>query len=107
MLRRWRWISQRTFFEVAMASRAGRILDRKRLTRRQFERYLDELAPGTEVIMEACGTAHYWSRRCSDHLGCVVPGGRFSRARRGDHRRVTDKELLTRRDAQRGFMIMA
>jgi transposase len=51
-------------FEVAMANRAGRILDRKRLTRRQFERYLDELAPGTEVIMEACGTAHYWGRRC-------------------------------------------
>jgi transposase len=51
-------------FELALANRAGRILERKRLTRRQFERCLDELAPSTEVIMEACGTAHYWGRRC-------------------------------------------
>src|SRR5580704_7155462 len=54
-------------FEVALANRAGRIIERKRLTRRQFERFVDELPPGTEVIMEACGTAHYWGRRCQAH----------------------------------------
>ena len=51
-------------FEVALANRAGRILERKRLTRRPFERFVDGLPAGTEVIMEACGTAHYWGRRC-------------------------------------------
>ena len=51
-------------FEVARANRAGRIFERKRLTRRQFERFIDELEPGTDVVMEACGTAHYWGRRC-------------------------------------------
>jgi transposase len=51
-------------FEVALANRAGRILERKRLTRRRFERFLEELPVGTEVVMEACGTAHYWGRRC-------------------------------------------
>ena len=51
-------------FEVALANRAGRIIERKRLTRRQFERFIDGLPAGTEVIMEACGTAHYWGRRC-------------------------------------------
>lgn len=51
-------------FEVALANRAGRILERRRLTRRQFERFIDTLAAGTAVIMEACGTAHYWGRRC-------------------------------------------
>jgi transposase len=51
-------------FEVAVANRARRIVDRKRLTRRQFERCLEELATDTEVIMEAGGTAHYWGRRC-------------------------------------------
>jgi transposase len=50
-------------FEVALANRAGRIIERRRLTRRQFERFIDTLAGGTEVIMEACGTAHYWGRR--------------------------------------------
>lgn len=51
-------------FEVALANRAGRILARKRLTRRQFEHFVDTLPTGTAVIMEACGTAHYWGRRC-------------------------------------------
>ena len=51
-------------FEVAMANRANRITERKRLTRRQFERFIDTLPVGTEVIMEKCGTAHYWGRRC-------------------------------------------
>jgi transposase len=51
-------------FEVAVANRAGRVIDRKRLTRRQFERFVETLAAGTNVVMEACGTAHYWGRRC-------------------------------------------
>jgi transposase len=51
-------------FEVAVANRAGRIIERKRLARRPFERFVDELHAGTEIIMEACGTAHYWGRRC-------------------------------------------
>jgi transposase len=51
-------------FEVALANRSGRIMDRGRLTRRQFERFVDGLQSGTTVVMEACGTAHYWGRRC-------------------------------------------
>lgn len=51
-------------FEVALANRAGRIVDGRRLTRRQFERFVDALPAGTTVVMEACGTAHYWGRRC-------------------------------------------
>src|SRR4051794_21972256 len=50
-------------FQVALANRAGRILDRQRFTRRQFERFVDTLAEGTAVIMETCGTSHYWGRR--------------------------------------------
>jgi len=51
-------------FQVATANRAGRIIERKRLTRSQFERFVDALPAGAEVVMEACGTAHYWGRRC-------------------------------------------
>jgi transposase len=51
-------------FEVALANRAGRIVDRRRLTRRQFGRFVEGLDSGTTVVMEACGTAHYWGRRC-------------------------------------------
>jgi transposase len=51
-------------FEVALANRAGRIFERKRLTRPQFERFIEGLTPGTDVVMEACGTAHHWGRVC-------------------------------------------
>lgn len=51
-------------FEVALANRAGRIVERKRLTRAQFDRFMEGLTPGTPVVMEACGTAHYWGRVC-------------------------------------------
>ena len=54
-------------FEVACANRADRVVERKRLTRRQFERFLETLTAGTNVIMEACGTAHYWGRWCQAH----------------------------------------
>ena len=47
-------------FEVALANRANRIIDRKRLTRRQFELLVESLRAAIEVVMEACGTATYW-----------------------------------------------
>jgi transposase len=58
-------------FEVALANRAGRIIERKRLSRAQFVRLVDTLPAGTAVVMEACGTAHYWGRRCQDRGLCV------------------------------------
>src|SRR5215471_1265399 len=57
-------------FQVAVANRAGRILDRQRFTRRQFERFIDTLTEGTDVIMESCGTSHYWGRRMQSRCGC-------------------------------------
>ena len=47
-------------FQVALANRAGRVVERKRLTRAQCSRFIDGLDAGTDVIMEACGTAHDW-----------------------------------------------
>jgi transposase len=58
-------------FEVALANRAGRIVERKRLNRRQFARFVDGLEAGTTVVMEGCGTAHYWGRRAQVR-GAVV-----------------------------------
>jgi transposase len=59
-----------------LVNRGGRIFERKRLTRPQFERFIDGLIPGTQVVMEACGTAHYWGRRCLARDLCVrlLPG---------------------------------
>lgn len=49
-------------FELAFADPAGRITGRKRLARRAFARCLEHHAALT-VVMEACGSAHYWARR--------------------------------------------
>ena len=40
-------------FQVALANRAGRVIGRRRLTRRQFERWLETVGVGTDVVMEA------------------------------------------------------
>ena len=57
--------------------RAGRIIERKRLTRRQMERFIDALEAGTEVVMEGCGTAHDWgsnSKPCRPCIGSARNG---------------------------------
>ena len=51
-------------FEVAEANVDHRVIGRRRLTRRQFERYLAQCPRAMEIVMEACGTAQYWARRC-------------------------------------------
>src|SRR5688572_10017258 len=56
-------------FEVL--STDGPTTARQRLSRSQFERFLTSLSSGTEVVMEACGTAHHWGRRC--HALGLVP----------------------------------
>lgn len=49
-------------FELAVANGAGTVLDRKRLSRSQFERFWAS-QPACRVIMEACASSHYWGRR--------------------------------------------
>ncbi len=61
-------------FELAFADTAGRILERKRLTRRAFSRVMDNRLPLT-VVMEAGGSAHYWGRRfqAQGHVVRLLP----------------------------------
>lgn len=49
-------------FELAYADAEHRIVARKRLSRRAFAHALDNRGP-LRVVMEACGSAHYWARR--------------------------------------------
>ena len=48
-------------FELAIADREWRIVERARLTRSQFERWFANRAVGL-VVMESCGSAHHWGR---------------------------------------------
>jgi transposase len=61
-------------FEVAFADHRDRIIKRRRLTRAQFRHLLEAHAPA-DVIMEACGTAHYWGRlaQAAGHRVTLLP----------------------------------
>jgi len=60
----------KTVFEVAIANPQWHIVARHRFNRRQFTRFLATESP-THVVMEACGTAHYWGR-CAQRHGHTV-----------------------------------
>jgi transposase len=49
-------------FELGFADADHQVLERKRLTRKAFAHCLDNRPP-LRVVMEACGSAHYWGRR--------------------------------------------
>jgi transposase len=48
-------------FELAISDRPGHVSRRERLPRAQFLTFL-ALQPTATVVMEACGSAHYWAR---------------------------------------------
>jgi transposase len=51
----------KSVFQLVVAEESGRISARKRLTRTQFFRFWENRAP-CRVLMEACGSAHFWGR---------------------------------------------
>ena len=61
MLRRSAWTWQRACSKSRWPDRNWRIVARHRFTRSPFERFLCT-TPAAHVVMEACGTAHYWAR---------------------------------------------
>jgi transposase len=49
-------------FEVAVSHHPGQVARQKRYSREQFPLALAQL-PQATVVMEACGSAHFWARR--------------------------------------------
>ncbi len=64
----------KSVLEVAGSDRPGRVRERHRLSRSQFSRFVSERRPAT-VLMEACGTAHFWGRhaQASGHRVVLLP----------------------------------
>lgn len=56
----------KSVFQLSIANQHHKIIDRKRLTRSQFERFIVQ-QPKTEFVMEACATANYWSQYAQSH----------------------------------------
>lgn len=60
----------KSVFQVHGASMNGNVMFRKKLSRAQFPDFMSKQAPCV-VVMEACGSAHYWAREMVK-LGHVV-----------------------------------
>nr|WP_123592281.1 IS110 family transposase [Salinisphaera halophila] len=60
----------KTVFEIAIADAEWRIVERHRLSRAQFQTFFFNRESAT-IVMEACGTAHFWGRWLTD-LGFSV-----------------------------------
>lgn len=61
----------KSVFEVAVSKQPGRVAERRRLSRGQFSRLLVDREPAT-LVMEACGTAHFWGRKAEAYGHRVV-----------------------------------
>ena len=72
----------KSVFEVAVSSEPGRVCLRKRLSRGQMAAFFVSRPPST-VLMEACGTAHFWGRRLSrlGHRVLLLPAQHVCRYR--------------------------
>ena len=52
----------KSVFQVAVLRRPGHIDEERRLARARFLTYIAQQRPAT-VVLEACGSAHYWGRQ--------------------------------------------
>ena len=85
----------KSVFEVAVSHRPGQVDERKRLTRQRFRSFFEERPP-VEVLLEACGTAHYWGRelQAMGHRVALLPPGDVSRYRDGNKTDRADAKAL-------------
>jgi transposase len=51
----------KSVFQLSVADTKHHVVDRKRLSRTQFHRFLAQ-NESARLVMEACGTSHYWAR---------------------------------------------
>lgn len=75
----------KSVFQVALSTTPGRVDDQHRLSRKRFRRFFAEREP-TEVLMEACGTAHHWGRELEamGHRVRLLPPADVARYRDGN-----------------------
>jgi transposase len=52
----------KSVFQIAVSWQPGKVAESHRLTREKFLPFFAERQPA-RVVMEACGTAHYWGRQ--------------------------------------------
>jgi transposase len=75
----------KSVFQVAISSEPGRVDQHHRFSRERFGRFFAAQA-STEVLMEACGTAHHWGRELQalGHRVRLLPPSDVARYRDGN-----------------------
>ena len=56
----------KSVFQLSIADARHRVVDRKRLSRTQFHRFLAQTTR-VRLVMEACGTSNHWGRTAQLH----------------------------------------
>ena len=86
----------KSVFQVAVSHHPGKVAESHRLSRSQFLRFLAERQPAL-VLLEACGTAHFWGRKAEEfgHQVLLLPPGHVRPyVRRNKTDRTDTKGLL-------------
>ena len=52
----------KSVFQIHSMNARGTVLQRRKLSRSQFQTFLEKLEKGCLIAMEACGSAHHWGR---------------------------------------------
>jgi transposase len=81
----------KSVFEIAVSKDPGRVCQRRRLTRGQMASFFAN-RPAATVLMEACGTAHFWGRllRGFGHRVLLLPAQHVCRYRLRDKTDAAD-----------------
>ena len=93
----------KSVFEVAVSDRPGRVGDRHRLSRSALLPFFATRPPAT-VLLEACGTAHFWARELErlGHRVRLLPAQHVRRYRQGNKTDRADAQGAARGFPQRG-----
>lgn len=85
----------KSVFQVAVSSTPGRVDEEHRLSRARFQRFFAEREP-VQVLMEACGTGHYWGRELEalGHTVSLLPPADVRRYRDGNKTDRADTKAL-------------
>ena len=86
----------KTVFEIAVSRAPGRVCERKRLSRSRFLGFFATRPPST-VVMEACGSAHFWARKlkaCGHDVALLPPSHGRPYIRRNKTDRTDAKGIL-------------
>jgi transposase len=85
----------KSVFEIAVSKDPGRVCQRRRLTRGQMTAFFAN-RPAATVLMEACGTAHFWGRllRGFGHRVLLLPAQHVCRYRLRDKTDAADALAL-------------